>query len=44
MICVHGGPCTGCMNCIVVDESLAIPGDPDYLKEDSEEPEDTDYE
>lgn len=27
MICVHGGPCVGCMNCLVVDESLRLIGD-----------------
>ena len=27
MICIHGGPCTGCMDCIEVDESLDLIGD-----------------
>jgi hypothetical protein len=27
MICIHGGPCTGCMDCIEVDESLRLIGD-----------------
>ena len=44
MTCIHGGPCVGCMNCLVVDESLRLIGDADYLESNSEEPNDTDYE
>ena len=27
MTCIHGGPCVGCMDCLVVDESLRLIGD-----------------
>ena len=37
MICIHGGPCVGCMNCLVVDESLRLIGD---YEEDYDESDD----